>query len=87
METVFIILLTGMLGLGQVSSAAADAAGKCGYYVNKAGHQMPRPCGNWQNGDARPQGATAKCADGNWSWSEHPYARGTCSHHGDVVSR
>jgi Protein of unknown function (DUF3761) len=27
-----------------------------------------------------PVGATAQCADGTWSFSQH--SRGTCSHHG-----
>jgi hypothetical protein len=30
----------------------------------------------------RPAGATARCRDGSWSFSEHH--RGTCSHHGGV---
>ena len=31
---------------------------------------------------AHPPGATAQCRDGTWTWSEHPSAPGTCSHHG-----
>jgi len=48
------------------------------YYTNVSGHRIHSPVfsGN------RPAGATAHCADGSWSFSEH--ARGTCSHHGGV---
>lgn len=60
---------------------------KCGYYVNSAGHQVPRPCGNWRGDPTPPRGATALCRDGTWSWSEHPHAPGTCSHHGGVARR
>src|SRR3954452_23233488 len=72
-----------------VSSRAgiSDPVGKCGYYVNAGGQQVSRPCGNWRNGGERPAGATAKCADGSWSWSKHPNYSGTCSHHGGTVGR
>jgi hypothetical protein len=49
--------------------------GACGYYINSSGHQVRRPC-------TTSKGATALCADGRYSYSEHPYAFGTCSHHG-----
>lgn len=32
----------------------------------------------------QPPGATAQCADGSWSFSEHPHAGGTCHGHGGV---
>jgi hypothetical protein len=54
--------------------------GACGYYINSSGHQVPRPC-------TTSTGATALCADGRYSYSEHPYAPGTCSYHGGVVQR
>ena len=70
-----------------VSSAwAADPTGQCGYYVNSSGREVPRPCGDWRSDQAPPGGATARCRDGTWSWSQHPYAAGTCSHHGGVQS-
>jgi hypothetical protein len=73
-----------------VSAAPAMAQstgqpGQCGYYRNSLGHQVPRPCGDWHN-QAPPPHATAQCGDGTYSYSEHPYASGTCSHHGGVVS-
>jgi len=69
------------------AAGASDSAGKCGHYTTSGGQQVPRPCGNWRNGGERPAGATAKCADGTWSWSKHPNYPGTCSNHGGVVSR
>ena len=48
------------------------------YYTNVSGHRVHRPVYS----GTRPAGATAHCADGSWSFSEH--ARGTCSHHGGV---
>ena len=60
--------------------------GACGYYTNRGGDQVPRPCGNWRSGEAPPSTATAKCRDGTWSSSEHPHASLTCSYHGGVDS-
>jgi hypothetical protein len=48
------------------------------YYTNVSGHRVHSPVFS----GSRPSGATAHCADGSWSFSEH--ARGTCSHHGGV---
>lgn len=67
-------------------STAANTipSGGCGYYTNSAGNEVPRPCGNWRSGEATPSGATAKCSDGTWSFSQHPHASLTCSYHGGV---
>ena len=51
------------------------------YYTNTDGNRVHKPTFD----TARPAGATARCADGSWSFSQH--ARGTCSHHGGVSSR
>lgn len=48
------------------------------YYTNVNGHSVHRPA----RADSRPSGATAKCRDSSWSFSESH--RGTCSHHGGV---
>lgn len=48
------------------------------YYTNVSGHRVHRP----MLAPARPSGASAQCADGSYSFSEHH--RGTCSHHGGV---
>jgi hypothetical protein len=81
------IIIIALPGLGFVSGQAdADPTGRCGYYTNSSGHQVPRPCGDWRSTDPTPpQGATRRCNDGTWSWSEHPSASGTCSYHGGVA--
>jgi hypothetical protein len=66
------------------ASEPARAGSNCGYYTNSYGHSVPRPCGNWY--DPAPPRATARCRDGTWSSSEHPYASGTCNYHGGVSS-
>ena len=48
------------------------------YYTNARGHSVHRP----MLASARASGATARCFDGSWSFSESH--RGTCSHHGGV---
>jgi len=62
---------------GASAGHAATAAATCktGYYLNVSGHCIHSPSTN-------PAGATAKCRDGTYSYSEH--ASGTCSHHGGV---
>lgn len=55
---------------------------KCAYtgtYVNSKGETVKRP----ENCSAAPQGATAQCRDGSYSFSQS--RRGTCSHHGGVA--
>jgi hypothetical protein len=59
--------------------------GACGYYINSLGHSVPRPCGDARN-QPPPPGSTARCADSTYSYSEHPSAPGTCSHHGGVAT-
>ena len=66
--------------MAQYSNFSAPP-GSCGYL----GHAVPRPCGDWHH-QAPPSGATARCGDGTYSYSEHPYAPGTCSHHGGAIS-
>src|SRR5690242_9165664 len=55
---------------------------KCDYngtYTNSRGQTVPRP----ENCSSAPQGATAQCRDGTYSFSRS--RRGTCSHHGGVA--
>jgi hypothetical protein len=47
-----------------------------GYYKNSSGKCVHSPSSD-------PTGATAKCRDGTYSYSQH--ASGTCSHHGGVA--
>jgi hypothetical protein len=48
------------------------------YYTNASGHRVHRPI----HSNRTPAGASAKCEDGTYSFSEHH--QGTCSHHGGV---
>jgi len=50
-----------------------------GTYVNSAGNTVCRP----EVSTEAPAGATAKCQDGTWSFSQS--RRGTCSSHGGVA--
>ena len=61
--------------------SAAEARRTCSgeYYRNVNGRCVHRPV---QAAHA-PVGATAKCRDGTYSFSQH--RRGTCSHHGGVA--
>ncbi|MBI2017451.1 DUF3761 domain-containing protein [Candidatus Daviesbacteria bacterium] len=51
----------------------------CGTYINSFGQEVARPC----PANNVPAGATAKCRDGTYSYSQS--RRGTCSHHGGVA--
>ena len=63
-------------GVGAHSSQATAVACKTGYYKNVSGHCVHSP-------SSSPIGATARCRDGTYSYSEH--ASGTCSHHRGVA--
>jgi hypothetical protein len=49
------------------------------YYRNSSGNCVHRP----EQAPARPAGATPKCSDGAYSFSQH--RQGTCSGHGGVA--
>lgn len=53
-----------------------------GHYRNKGGEQVHSPS-NTKSGEV-PVGASAKCADGTYSFSRHH--SGTCSRHGGVAT-
>jgi hypothetical protein len=72
------VSLTAVLaGAGSATAAHRPALASCrsGYYENVSRHCVKRP-------STSPVGATARCRDGTFSYSEH--ASGTCSHHGGV---
>jgi hypothetical protein len=48
------------------------------HYVNSSGNVVHSPA----KAPSVPQGATAACGDGSYSFSQH--RQGTCSHHGGV---
>jgi hypothetical protein len=50
------------------------------HYKAKDGHEVHSPARSTH--DQMPAGASAKCRDGTYSFSQH--RRGTCSHHGGV---
>lgn len=56
--------------------APTHSSGGSGY-INSRGNYVPSPSSD-------PAGATAKCRDGTYSYSQS--RRGTCSHHGGVAS-
>jgi hypothetical protein len=60
---------------------ARPTYGVCGgdSYINSKGHCVHRPV----RADRAPAGATAKCRDGSYSFSQS--RRGTCSWHGGVA--
>jgi Protein of unknown function (DUF3761) len=51
------------------------------YYTNSSGNEVHSPANT--NDGSVPAGATAKCSDGTYSFSQH--RSGTCSHHGGVA--
>ena len=69
--------------LGSPASArtrtVAAAACNADSYINSSGHCVHRPV----KAPTAPAGASAKCRDGTFSFSEH--RQGTCSHHGGVA--
>ena len=68
--------------LALVAPAGAHARAHHGsdYYTNASGHQVHRPV----HASHAPAGASARCFDGTYSFSEH--RQGTCSHHGGVAA-
>lgn len=52
-----------------------------GTYLNSAGNTVCRPA---ESTNGTPAGATARCRDGTYSYSQS--RRGTCSHHGGVAT-
>jgi hypothetical protein len=52
-----------------------------GYYTNSTGHEVHQPAKSLNS--AIPNGASARCRDGDYSFSEHH--SGTCSGHGGVA--
>ncbi len=87
LTTAFLLVLLALAigGIGKLF--AQHQPGECGYYTNSNGNQVSRPCGNWRTDTGPPPTAsTALCRDGTYSFSQHPHASGTCSHHWGVSS-
>ncbi len=64
--------------VGTATPAYSSPGGGC--YTAASGDCVPYP----QQGGPQPPNATAQCADGSWSFSEHPHSSGTCHGHGGV---
>lgn len=58
---------------------SSSGSGSGDSYVNVDGNTIHSPV----TASSAPAGATAKCTDGTWSFSQHH--SGTCSHHGGVA--
>lgn len=69
-------LVAALVAAGAGVAHPGAVACRSGYYKNVSGHCVHRPASS-------PAGATARCYDGTYSYSEH--ASGTCSHHGGVA--
>jgi len=54
-----------------------------GHYTNRSAHRVHSPAHSTNGGV--PTGATARCGDGSYSFSEHH--SGTCSGHHGVAER
>ena len=73
--------LSGYVGqelLGEVSLPSVDLGRG---YINSRGQWVPSP--TWTHDGLPPQGATARCSDASFSFSQS--AQGTCSWHGGVA--
>ncbi len=65
----------------QPSSPDESQLQEHGHYVNRDGHEVHSPAHS-RNGGV-PAGATARCRDGTYSFSQH--RSGTCSRHRGVA--
>jgi uncharacterized protein DUF3761 len=63
----------------RAATPPASGSSRGNTYTNVDGNQIQRPVA----AAAQPAGATAKCKDGTWSFSQHH--SGTCSGHGGVA--
>ena len=74
----WVLAFAAALALGSI----AQAQPSCGpeQYLNSSGNCVHRP----EQAKRPPEGATAQCRDGTYSFSQH--RQGTCSHHGGVAA-
>lgn len=61
--------------------AASPRLSNDNYYTNIDGNEVHSPA--YSNTGSVPSGASARCRDGSYSFSQH--RSGTCSHHGGVA--
>lgn len=81
---VAIAVVAAAVGLASPAYARGGHGGSHGHghgcYIAASGDCVQRPT----RAPSRPPGATVQCADGAWSFSEHPSSSGTCHGHGGV---
>ncbi|PRI16601.1 hypothetical protein B2J96_05875 [Mycobacterium shigaense] len=81
---VAIAVVVAAVGLASPAYARGGYGGGQGHghgcYIAASGDCVQRPT----TAPSRPPGATVQCADGAWSFSEHPSSGGTCHGHGGV---
>ncbi|MDE2106614.1 MAG: DUF3761 domain-containing protein [Patescibacteria group bacterium] len=77
-----VAILVANFALADAPAPSESQLQEHSHYTNKSGHSVHSPAHSKNGGT--PQGATAKCADGTFSFSQHH--RGTCSHHGGVAN-
>lgn len=78
-----ILALSAPIPVFTAAPTVAEArSSSCGsdYYRNSRGRCVHRP----QYSSSVPSGASARCRDGTYSFSQS--RRGTCSHHGGVAA-
>lgn len=73
-----LVVALAAAAIGVASPIDASPGGGC--YTASSGDCVPYP----RKGGPQPPNATAQCADGSWSFSEHPHSGGTCHGHGGV---
>ncbi|HSX08205.1 MAG TPA: DUF3761 domain-containing protein [Candidatus Saccharimonadales bacterium] len=80
-ETVTVQPIAQVTAIGTYVAPTPSPSLDCpnGTYVNSAGNTVCSP----YNSETAPSGATAKCRDGTYSFSQS--RSGTCSHHGGVA--
>jgi hypothetical protein len=76
----------GTVGAATVPRATISVVADCptGDYTNSTGTCVLDPTAPVPGDSTPPVGATAKCRDGDWSYSKHH--SGTCSDHGGVAA-
>ncbi|WP_082977047.1 DUF3761 domain-containing protein [Mycobacterium sp. 852002-50816_SCH5313054-b] len=74
----FVAAAIVLAAIGSAIPAYSSPGGSC--YTAVSGDCVSYP----QQGGPQPSNATAQCADGSWSFSEHPHSSGTCHGHGGV---
>lgn len=63
------------------STKGSDGLSNDSYYTNSDGSKVHAPA--YSTNENAPEGATAQCTDGTYSFSQH--RNGTCSDHGGVA--